>query len=273
MKYTTISKFGINEKNRKLLDALNRSGKNIFSIKDAANIIGLTIKETGLCLGYFARRGWLARVKRGLYISVPLGTDNPQEYKENPLIVAHRVFSPCYIGGWSAAEHWELTEQIFNTICVVTSRSFRRKNTAIQGTAFLLKHLNADLFKQMHAKSIWVENVKIQVSDPTQTIIDILDDPSAGGGIRQVVDIIKNYFDSSHKDETKLLAYISESGNKTIYKRLGYVLETLNISADTIIECCLKNISAGYSTFDPVIKNKGVYNRRWNLRVNAEIKS
>lgn len=272
MKYTTISKSGINEKNRKLLDALNRSGKNIFSIKDASNVIGLPIKETSLCLGYFARRGWLARVKRGLYISVPLGTDNPQAYKENPWIVANRVFSPCYIGGWSAAEHWELTEQIFNSIYVVTTRPFRRKNTAIQGTAFLLKHLSTVLYKHLHLKSVWIENIKIQVSEPTQTIVDILNDPSAGGGIRHIVDIIKHYFDSSHKDETKLLAYISESGNKTIYKRLGYILETLNIPADTVIESCLKNISAGYSTFDPAIKNKGVYNRRWNLRVNAEIK-
>jgi predicted transcriptional regulator of viral defense system len=273
MKYTTISKSGINEKNRKLLDALNRSGKNIFSIKDASNIIGLPIKKTSLYLGYLTRRGWLARVKRGLYISVPLGTDNPQEYKENPWIVANRIFSPCYIGGWSAAEHWELTEQIFNSICVVTSRSFRRKNTTIQGTAFLLKYLNSDLYKHMHIKSAWVENVKIQVSDPTQTIVDILDDPSSGGGIRHVNDIVKNYFESGHKDEAKLLAYIGERRNKTIYKRLGYILETLNIPADKVIKSCLKNISQGYSTFDPAIKNKGVYNRRWNLRVNAEIKA
>src|SRR3989339_2205839 len=127
---------GINEKNRKLLELLNRFGKNMFSIEDASKILGLSIEETRFYLAYFARRGWLARVKRGLYITVPLGTVNPQEYKENPLIVANRIFSPCYIGGWSAAEHWNLTDQIFNSVFVCTFRKFRKKTENVQGTDF-----------------------------------------------------------------------------------------------------------------------------------------
>lgn len=263
-------KLGINEKNRKLLDSLNRFEKKIFSIKDASEIMGLPIKDTRLYLAYFARRGWLARVKRGLYISVPLGTVNPQEYKENPWIVANRVFSPCYVGGWSAAECWDLTEQIFNTIYIFTFRAFRNKNVNVQGTDFVLRFLNEK--DSRHTKGIWIENIKIQVSDPTQTIVDILNDPSAGGGIRHVADIIENYFNSEHRDKAKLLEYVKENRNKTIYKRLGFILETLNIPVNDVIYNCRKNISAGYSVFDPTIKNKGIFNRRWNLRVNAEIK-
>jgi len=107
--YTNGKKLGINEKNRGLLDLLNRFEKNLFSIKDASKIMGLSVKDTRLYLGYFARRGWLSRVKQGMYISVPLGTVSPQEYKENPWIVANRIFALCNIGGWSAAEHWEFT--------------------------------------------------------------------------------------------------------------------------------------------------------------------
>jgi predicted transcriptional regulator of viral defense system len=263
-------KAGINEKNRKLLDALNRFGKNLFSIKEAAEIMGVPIKETRLYLSYFARRGWLARVKRGLYIPVPLGIVNPQEYKENPWLVADRIFSPCYIGGWSAAEYWDLTEQIFNSVCVFTSRPFRHKEIVVQGANFVLKYFGEGVFK--HTKGIWIENVKIQISDPAQTIVDILDDPAAGGGIRHVADIIENYFTSEHKEEAILLDYIKEKGNKTTYKRLGFILESLNISSGEVVEVCRENISRGYSVFDPKIRNKGTYNRRWNLRVNAEIR-
>ena len=261
-------KSGINEKNRKLLDALNRSGKNIFSIKDASTIIERPIKNTRLYLSYFARRGWLARVKRGLYISVPLGTLNPQEYRENPWIVANRVFSPCYIGGWSAAEYWHLTDQIFNAVYVVSSRVFRNKDVNIQGANFVLRHL--DEKKARHTRGVWVKNVKIQISDPTETIIDILDDPIAGGGIRHVADIVESYFNSNHLSEAKLLDYVRKNGNKTIYKRLGFILERLNVTT-SIIKDCLENISMGYSTLDPAIENKGTFYRKWNLRVNAEI--
>ena len=33
---------------------------------------------------------------------------------EDPLVIAEKLFSPCYVGGWSAAEYWGITEQIFN---------------------------------------------------------------------------------------------------------------------------------------------------------------
>jgi len=262
-------KLGINEKNRRLLDLLNRFGNTLFSIKDASKIMGLSVKDTRLYLGYFARRGWLSRVKQGIYISVPLGTVSPQEYKENPWIVANRIFAPCNIGGWSAAEHWEFTDQIFNSIFVFTARIFRKKNITIQGTEFILKLVRAK--KISHTKSIWIENVKVRVSDPSQTIVDILDDPAVGAGIRHVSDIVRNYFNSEYRNDIELLNYIKENKNRTVYKRLGYILEISDINVPDLINECLKNISSGYSVLDPAIKTKGSFKRRWNLRVNAEV--
>ncbi len=269
MRYTIKNVSGIREKNRELLESLNRAGKNLFSVKDAAKIVGLPVKRTRLYLSYFARRGWLARVKPGLYISVPLGTSNPQGYKENPWIVADRVFSPCYIGGWSAAEHWELTDQIFSSIFVFTTRLFRKKSVNIQGTDFVLKLVRKK--KAGHTKGVWVENTKIQVSDPTQTVVDMLDEPETGGGIRHVSEIVNNYFDSEYLNDSNLLKYINEKNNRTIYKRLGFILETLEVKSSEVRGACKKNISAGYSPLDPTIKGKGKFNRKWNLLVNAEI--
>jgi len=262
-------KLGINEKNRRLLDLLNRFGNTLFSIKDASKIIGLSVKDTRLYLGYFARRGWLSRVKQGIYISVPLGTVSPQEYKENPWIVANRIFAPCNIGGWSAAEHWEFTDQIFSSIFVFTARIFRKKNITIQGTEFILKLVRAK--KIRHTKSIWIENVKVRVSDPSQTIVDVLDDPAVGAGIRHVSDIVRNYFNSEYRNNIELLNYIKENKNRTVYKRLGYILEISDINVPDLINECHKNISSGYSILDPAIKTKGSFKRRWNLRVNAEV--
>jgi len=262
-------KLGINEKNRRLLDLLNRFGNTLFSIKDASKIIGLSVKDTRLYLGYFARRGWLSRVKQGIYISVPLGTVSPQEYKENPWIVANRIFAPCNIGGWSAAEHWEFTDQIFSSIFVFTARIFRKKNITIQGTEFILKLVRAK--KIRHTKSIWIENVKVRVSDPSQTIVDVLDDPAVGAGIRHVSDIVRNYFNSEYRNNIELLNYIKENKNRTVYKRLGYILEISDINVPDLINECHKNISSDYSILDPAIKTKGSFKRRWNLRVNAEV--
>ncbi len=116
---------GISKKNKILLDKLAKNWEKPFSIQDAAKLLRQSEEKTRITLAYLTRKGWLSRIKQGLYIVVPLGTTNPQEYKEHPWIVANRVFAPCYIGGWSAAEYWKFTDQIFNSVVVITTRKLK----------------------------------------------------------------------------------------------------------------------------------------------------
>ena len=258
---------GVDQINRQHLENLNRFWKNIFSIKQAAKTLELPLNQSRDLLGYFARRGWLSRVRPGYYLVVPLGTANPHAYKENSWVAANTLFTPCCIGGWSAAEHWHLTEQIFSSIVVITTKAFRHKQLSIQGVKFVLK-----LKKKVgRTKSVWIQNTKIQVSDPAQTIVDMLDNPACGGGIRHVAELIKNYFASEYATQYDLAKYLSECGNKTTNKRLGFILESLQIDQAQLIKACRDHISTGYSMLDPSIKSKGTINRHWNLRVNAKI--
>jgi predicted transcriptional regulator of viral defense system len=55
----------------------------------------------------------MSRIARGFYVPVPLESPNPDMPLEDPWLVGMRLYSPCYIGGWSAAEYTDLTEQIF----------------------------------------------------------------------------------------------------------------------------------------------------------------
>jgi predicted transcriptional regulator of viral defense system len=260
---------GISEKNRVLLDMLTRSFKGPFSTREVSSVLDIPENDIRIKLGYLARKGWLSRVKQGLYITIPLGTVNPKEYKEHPWIVANRLYDPCYIGGWSAAEHWEFTDQIFNSIVVFTLHKFKKKYTAIQGTDFILRHSNTKYFGK--TKSVWIENTKISVSDPVQTIVDILDDPAVGGGMRNVADIIKYYFKSNYRDDSSIKTYIKVRRNKTVFKRLGYLIELFEIDAVDLMNDCKANISAGYTLLDPSIESKGSYNSKWNLRINSEL--
>lgn len=260
---------GISGKNRKLLDELNRTQEGPFSIKEASKVLGISESDTRICLAYFVRKGWLSRVKRGLYITVPLGTVNPREYKENPWVVANRVFSPCYIGGWSAAEHWEFTDQIFNSIVVFTLRRLRNKNIQIQGTNYVLKFVDKKYFGK--TKAVWINNTKIQISDPIQTIVDILDGPSIGGGIRNIADIVRAYFESEYRNDEIIVGYIEVKNNKTIYKRLGYLIEACGIDAPNLKVVCEKRVSTGFTLLDPTVEPKGHFSSKWNLRINVGV--
>lgn len=261
---------GISGTIRKRLDKLNQSTDGPFTIKDASKILNLPIDPTRDLLGYWARKGWLSRVRRGLYITVPLGTINPFEYKEDPWIVASKIYSPCYLGGWIAAEHWELTDQIFKDLVIFTLKKFRTRKTEIQGTSYILSLTSKKmLFGLSH---VWRKSFKVKISDPSRTLVDILNIPSTGGGIRHISEIANNYFNSENRNDELLATYIKRIGNRTIYKRLGYIIEKLKIDAPQLSVICKKNISKGYSILDPDVKAKGKILRRWNLRINVTLK-
>jgi predicted transcriptional regulator of viral defense system len=56
-----------------------------------------------------------------------------------------------------------------------------------------------------------------------------------------------------------------------VFKRLGYLLEALEIDAPDLLNVCLERKSAGISALDPSIDAKGKITKRWNLRLNARV--
>ena len=241
-----------------------------FTAAEAAKMLSLDGPRASRLLRYLAGRGWLARVRVGLYALVPLGASRPSEWREDAWVVATKAFEPCYIGGWSAAEHWGLTEQIFRDIVVMTARPVRRRQLEIQGTLFRLKRVP----KRQHfgTRTVWRERVRVLVSDPMRTLVDVLDDPALGGGIRQVASVLAAGFEGEHRDESRLIEYARRRGNRTVFKRLGYLLETLGIKGPDLIAACLAAKSAGLTKLDPTVQIKGRVVKRWNLRVNVEIR-
>ena len=267
-KYTFING-GISAKYRESLDTLNRELTGPFSATEAIRVLQVSPSKANRLLAYFAERGWLSRLRRGLYTTVPLGATNPSERRNDPWVMADKIFSPCYIGGWSACEFWELTEQIFNDVVVFTTRRSRKQRVSVKNINYLIKTVSqAKLFGM---KTVWKEEIKVSISDPSRTIIDILNDPAIGGGIRNIADVLKEYFNSNHRSDIRLIEYLSLMKNRAINKRLGFLIETLKIDAKELTNYCKSNISAGYSKLDPTIEAKGNYVRRWNLMINVSL--
>jgi len=261
---------GISEAHRKRVDELHRRFLQPFSVAEAAEVLGLERAKVRRLLAHLSARGWLSRVRRDAYVTVPLGAERPSDWREDPWVIAARVFAPGYLAGWTACEHWGLTEQIFRDVQVITARHLRHRLQVIQGTRFQAKTVEPDrLFGTM---AVWREQSQVEISDPSRTVIDLLDDPALGGGIRHVTEIVKSYFASDHRDDRRLCDYARRLGNRTVWKRLGYLLEDLSIDAPDLIETCRKNISSGISLLDPRGGRKGRSLKRWNLRINATVR-
>lgn len=261
---------GISCKNRELLTTLARSVRGPFTVQEGKQLLRFTDRRTRRFLAYLVARGWLARVRTGVYVVSPMDITNPNEWREDPWIVATKSLAPCYIGGWSACEHWGLTEQIFREIVVFTTRRVRNRVLSIQETTFRIRHIPpAKLFG---TRVVWRKQIRVAISDPSRTLADILDDPSLGGGMKHVAGMVAAYFRGASRDDKTLMQYIAKLGNRTIHKRLGYLVEALSLNAKSIADYCRSKMSSGITFLDPSTGKRGHILRRWNLLINIDIR-
>ncbi len=262
---------GISGQNRQYLDLLNRHCKGPFKVSEAQDVLSLPSSKVIRLLSNFTEKSWLKRVKYGLYITVPLGTLQPSQHKEDPWIVAARVFEPCYIGGLSACEHWGLTEQTFKSVFVVTGKRIRARNQSIQGFNYQVRFVpKKKLFGIITEQ--W-DQVEIPISSPSKTIADVLGDPAMGGGIRHIASMIGEYFRQNTRNDKELLSSLEKNGNRAAYKRLGYLVETLNIDSPLVVKTCRTNMSKGYSLLDTTVNIRDKIVRRWNIWRNVTIEA
>ena len=168
---------------------------------------------------------------------------------EDAWAIVERLFSPCYIGGWSAAAHWGLTEQIFRSTLVVTIRRPRARRVEARGTVFVLRTVGQKAMFGL--KPIWRGKARVNVSDATRTILDMLDTPALGGGIRSVLDMLKSYLRSTYRDPKLLIRYGDQLGNKAVFKRLGFLAANFAPNEEELIAESRKRLSAGNAVLDP----------------------
>jgi predicted transcriptional regulator of viral defense system len=256
-------------KGRDRLAAVLRASSGVVTADDAARALGVERRDASKLLARWARQGWLKRLRRGLYAPVGIDAQSNEQTLRNPWILVPEIFSPGYVGGWSAAAHWDLTEQLFRDVCVFTTRSFRRKRETIEGTTFVLNRVPEEAL--FGTAVVWEEKVRIPVSDPHRTLIDMLARPSTGGGIRQVESCLSAYLQSPDGDLQRLIAYGDRLGNGAVFKRLGFLL-SLSPGADPdALAACQDRLTSGNAKLDPALPSAHLVTR-WKLWVPARWK-
>lgn len=251
------------------LQTLHRQTTGPFTVAEAAAVLDLDATQARRLLAYLVERGWLTRVRHGLYATVPMEATDAATWQQDAWVIAARSFAPCYVGGWSACEHWGLTDQMFREIIVMTSRALRQRRPTIQGIPFRLTHRAPEML--FGTRGVWRDGVRIEVSDPSRTLLDVLDSPDLAGGIRHVADIVAAYLADGFRDDALWIGYAERLGNRSVFKRLGYLIEARGLDALDLAEACRQRQSTGITTLDPTAPARGPITKRWNLRLNVTV--
>jgi predicted transcriptional regulator of viral defense system len=236
---------------------------DVIHVDDVARALQLGRTAAAQRLSRWTEQGWLRRVGRGAYVAASIDTMGSDRVLDDPWVLVPALFAPAYIGGRTAAEHWDLTEQIFKDVLVMTAQPLRQKRQERHGMLFSLKHI--DERKLFGTKNVWRHRTRVPVSDVHRTVVDMLDDPAIGGGIQHVADCVAAYMRRGDRDDERLIEYAMRLGNGAVFKRLGFLAERLPNGAE-LARLCENHLSGGHAKLDPAQDGPRV-ETKWRLRV------
>ena len=253
---------------RSRLATVLRATKEVVSIDAAAKTLSLDRTVAAKLLSRWRAQGWLRRIGAGLYVPVPLDLAGSEQLLEDPWVLIPTLFGQSYVGGWTAAHHWDLTEQLFNEIVVFSTRRINARRVGAQGVVFLLHPTSQE--RMFGLKTIWRGSMRVQISDPARTIIDMIATPNAGGGIDHVADCLAAHQKTATYDADLLMRYAGQFGNGAIFKRLGFLAET-HLHDAKLAAGCHAQLTEGYAQLDPAVPSKHLQTA-WRLWVPPQWK-
>ena len=139
-------------------------------------------------LDYAVRTGRVVRVKRGLYVSVPLGSA-PDSLAVDPLLVGSRFAPDAVLSHHSALELHGLAQSVLWTHTVTTNHNVRR--TRFRGVEYMgvkpPKALVAAGRQDEHVMTANRSGLDVRVTDLERTVVDALDRLELSGGWEEVM--------------------------------------------------------------------------------------
>lgn len=242
---------------------------SIFTREDAAKALNIQPSYLNILLHRLEEMGWILRLEREKYLIIPIEAGRTGAWTEHPFVIASYLAEPYAIAYWSALSHWGYTEQLLKTTFVLTTKQKFNRSRQILGETY--KFIRIPEKKLFGVILVWVGDYNIMVTDREKTLIDCLDHPEYCGGITEVAKALREAFEEKKVSTHKLLDYAQKIGNRTVFKRLGYLIDVLDLDARDVANQCLKQISRGYSKLDPSMPKKGKYTSKWNLIENVTL--
>ena len=218
-------------------------------------------------LSDMTKRGLLLRLKDGLFYIIPYEQDSDSFIPDWHLIAECLVPGvKHYIGYYSALQIHGLITQPSLKEQIVVAKQVRPSEIKVKEIPFQFIYHNEKHF--FGKQKIWIDNFnKVSCSDLEKTFIDCLFKPEYAGGIVEIARAI--YASRDRINWEKLLGYLIKFDSQAVIKRLGFLLEKLDIDQEITGE--LQKIkSSTYILLDTELPPVGKRISRWSIRQNLE---
>ncbi len=245
-----------------LIKTLYDRNKAIFNIADVQAITRKNSKEAADLLSELAKRKVISRLKAGKYLIIPQEMGSIEKYVGNWLVAAGVISnSPdYYIAFYTAMDFWGMVTHPVTKIFIAAPK----RQIAPLKMKDKLQFIFVNKKFIFGAQEEWItKQDKARISDMEKTILDALFHPEYCGGILEIAGGI--FMAKERIDWQKILRYVKKYGKNVIAKRLGYILEILELGDRRVVSELKKYVKERYDLFDPALPARKKIKNNWRL--------
>lgn len=261
--YKTLS-----NRSAEVIKHFNDLNQSAFTLDEAYLLLKTSTKDAvKKLMRDMIKRGLLLRLKEGVYWIIPYEQEASTYFPNWHMIAKYLVGdADYYIGYYSAMEIHSLITQPSLVERIVVNKQIKPTIIEIQGIKFQFIYHNENHF--FGNKEIWIDGFnKVSCSNLEKTFVDSLYKPDYAGGI---VEIAKALYKSREKlDYQKLYHYCERFKTQSVIKRLGYLLELLEIN-NPISDQLQRIKSDSFILLEPSYEKKGKWISKWSVLQNLE---
>lgn len=252
----------------KLINSLLEQGKVLFTLKEAMTLLQRGHTLTSKLMADLVKRNVLARIKSGVFVILQPGQESTQ--LSNWPVIARELASPnsYMISHYSAMRLHGMTTHSLHDVYITSSKRIR--NRAINYIRYHFIFSKPEHFWGYDL--LWVtKQEQVAVSTLSRTILDGFDRSELCGDIKEVVRGL--WIQQKNIDWDELIEYSGKFRSKSAVKRLGFVLQFLEIGTAEHHYALIEIIkdAKDYILLDPFGGQKGQYTSPWRVQVNIEM--
>ena len=213
------------------------------------------------------KKGWLERLRPGLFQLVPANRGREGVADTNPLAAGAVLVSPYFYSFGTACSHHGLTEQVFSDVYLACQED--RRPESIRGKRYVFVQVSEKRF--FGFKEIAVLGQAVQMATAERALLDAIDRPRYAGGIGEVSRIAQR---GARKISWEVLIDLARKwGSSALVQRLGYFMDLHQVDVPDDARAALLELVRPQSKIQLASRRKwgtsGKLVRPWNVVENV----
>jgi len=241
--------------------------QQVFTFDEARQKLKINAIALNKMLHELQRKGYVVRIKKGLYTVVPVERVG-KSFTPNKYLVAAKLQKKAWLSYHTALELHGVAESVFNTVYISVTRQARPFQFQETVYSFVTNKHSCGLTR------VNVDGISLQITDREKTILDGIDRLKYAGGIEEYLKSVSSF---PSINTSRLLKYLEHLDKNVLYAKAGWLLSRL-AKQWSIEEKILNKIRGQLSTRTFYLQEgdgntKYRFNDEWNLMIPTNLES